>query len=440
MSFLRARSGFAIVLLAVHGGLAWGQPPAGESVTAPQALNSPALGEAFARFKAGDADAALKAVRAAVAASAELPPAQVILAQWLVQSGQTGPMRGALERAVSEEPGDPEAYVLLSDIALGEGRITEAELLCYRAYNLLQTFQRSPRRKDLLVPRVLANLATAAEAREDWRGAQKYLNAWLAVEPENAAAMQRAGQVLFRQGQTAEAMDCFRVAVRIDPNLLAPEVIAARLYEQSGQRDKATQSMAAALAARPGDIKVRLAAAQWALETNQLSEAQQHAAAAAQLNANSPEARHLQGLVALAQRDYPAAERIFEAAVKQSPTNFAARNNLAVALAEQSDAAKRRRGLDEAQANLRQHPDQLDAYSTLGWVLYRLSQADEAERALRMASSGGPMAPDTAYFLARIARDQGRPAEARQLVQSALGAKGLFLLRQEAEEFLRSLK
>jgi tetratricopeptide (TPR) repeat protein len=440
MSALRAFWTGGVVALFVLASAAGAQPPAGEAVTAPQALSNPALVEAFATFKQGDVEAALKAARAAVAASAELPPAPVVLAQWFAQTDRPGPMRGALERAISEDPSDPEAYVLLSDLALGEGRITEAELLCYRAYNLLQAFQRSQRRKDLLVPRVLKNLALAAEARGDWRGAQKYLNAWLAVEPENAVAMQRAGQVLFREGQTAEALDCLRVAVRIDPRLLAPEVIVARLYEQAGNRPKAAESMAAAIAARPNDVPVRLAAAQWALETGQLAEAREHVQAAARLSPNAPEARHLEGLLDLAGRDYAAAEQIFEAAVKQSPSNFSARNNLAVALVEQQDPAKRRRALEQAQANLRQHPNQPDALSTLGWVLYRLGQTDEAERALQMASSSGNMAPDTAYFLARIAQDQGRPADARQLAQTALTGKGLFLLRQEAEELLGKLK
>jgi len=176
------------------------------------------------------------------------------------------------------------------------------------------------------------------------------------------------------------------------------------------------------------------------LETGQHAEAGRQAEAAAKLNPASPETHTMRGLVSLFQRDYAAAERIFEAAVKQSPASYSARNNLAVALTEQNDPAKRRRALDEAQANVRQHPGQTDAYSTLGWALYRLGRSDEAERALEMASSAGPMAPDTAYFLACIARDHGRAAEARQLAQTALSAKGLFLLRKEAEELLNKMK
>jgi tetratricopeptide (TPR) repeat protein len=428
------------VLLLGCAGVASAQVPTGESVAAPRAAAVQPLAEALARFKAGDTAGSLKALRVAVAANAELPPAQVLLAQWFSQAEQAGPMRAALDRAVAEEPNDPEAYVLLSDVALGEGRLTDAELLCYRAYTLLQSFQRSARRKKLLLPRVFANLAAASEAREDWRNAQKYLAAWVAAEPENPVAMQRVGQVLFRLGQLSEALDCFRLAAKRDPNLLAPEVILGRLYEQAGQRDKASQSMAAAIAARSKDLQVRLAVAQWALETGQYGEAYKHAEAAAQLAPDSAEARHLRGLVCLMQRDFTGAEEIFAAALKQAPTSFSARNNLAVALAEQLSPVQRRQALEHAQINVRQHPRQPDAYSTLGWTLYRLGARDEAERALLMASFSGMMSPDTAYFLARIAVDEGRPDDARPLLQTALTTKGLFLLRKEAEELWNKLK
>ena len=430
----------AALLLLLATLSASGQPPSSERVASPDALASPALGAAFERFKAMDYEGTLKALKPIVAENAELPPAPVILAQWFAQAGEPGQMRVALERAVAEEPNDPEAYVLLSDVALREGRLAEGELLSYRAYNLLEPFQRSQRRKNLLVPRVLSNLAAVCEAREDWPGARKYLQAWLAMEPEGVAAMQRLGQVLFRLGQPGEALARFRTAAKLDPNVLAPEMIMARLYQQADQPAKAAESLAAALRAGPNEIKTRLAAAQLDIEAGQYAEAQKQADAALKLNRDSLEGKHLKALSLLFQRDYAGAQEVADAAVKQAPASFTVSNNLAVILAEQNDQAKRLRALEYAQANLRQYPRQAEVYSTLGWVLFRLGRIDEAERALRMATSNGSISPDTGYFLARIAADQGRVAEARQLLQSALAGKAPFLLRKEAEELLEKVK
>ena len=55
-----------------------------------------------------------------------------------------------------------------------------------------------------------------------------------------------------------------------------------------------------------------------------------------------------QGIVALVQKDYAAAEERFEVAHLQEPDDFAASNNLALALCEQKDKAKQRRALEYA--------------------------------------------------------------------------------------------
>ena len=53
------------------------------------------------------------------------------------------------------------------------------------------------------------------------------------------------------------------------------------------------------------------------------------------------------------------------------PNDFGARNNLALALVEQDDPAKKQRALDYAEANYRDNKDNPDALSTLGWVYFR---------------------------------------------------------------------
>ncbi len=102
-----------------------------------------------------------------------------------------------------------------------------------------------------------------------------------------------------------------------------------------------------------------------------------------QLDAKSLRAKLLSGLIALFQKDYKAAELYFESAVLQSPKDSGASNNLALALIEQKDEAKRDRALQYAEANVQQYPKWAEGYSTYGWVLYKLGRLDEAEKALQ---------------------------------------------------------
>ena len=404
------------------------------------------IADAVARFKDRDFDGALKLLKEAVKKNADLPPAQVILAQLFSQANIPMGVRNALEQTVVESADDPEAYVIMGDIALRERQVTAASLLYAKAASLMAKFDKSAKRKGLLQPRVYSGLASVAEARADWAGAQKQLETWLTLEPKSALAMQRLARCLFQQKKPTSALAMLRDAAKADPEVLTPEAILAGFYERADppDRENANKSMAAALVAAPKDIKTWLVAGQHALETGQLEEAQKRAAFAMDLDAKSLDAKILRGVIALFQKDYKAAELYFESAHLQSPINFAASNNLALALIEQKDESKKRRALEYAEANARQFqknsPNYAEAASTYGWALYKLGRMDEAEQALRAAASGGTFSADTAYYIARVSADRGRESEAKVLLENALKSTGPFSQRQEAKALLERLK
>ena len=215
----------------------------------------------------------------------------------------------------------------------------------------------------------------------------------------------------------------------------------AQFYERLGDRENAKKALAAALTAAPKDIRTRLAAGYRALDMGQMDEAQKQAVAAAQIDPKSTDAKFLRGLIALCQKDYSAGELFFESILQRSAGDFAASNNLALALVEQDDEAKSRRALEYAEVNVKKLPKSANAASTYGWVLYKLGRLDDAEKALRTAASLGKVSVDTAYFTARLEVDRGQKAEAKQLLESTLkGAKGLSMFQQEAQALLEQLK
>lgn len=399
--------------------------------------------DAVARFKERDFDGALKLLKEAAKQNAELPPAQTIMAQWFSQANIPQGVRNYLEQAVMESPDDPDAYLFMGDIAMRERRVTEAKMLFEKAATLIAAFDKNAKRKENMQPRMLSGLAAVAEAREDWPEAQKQLEAWLKVDPKNAVAMQRLGRSLFQQKNATGALEKLKEAAKADPEMLTPEAYLAQFYEQSGDRENAKKWMAAALVAAPKDLKTRLVVAQWALETGQLDEAQTQSAAAMSIDSKSLDAKTVRGNVALFQKDYPAAERYFEAAHLQSPRNFAASNNLALVLIEQKDEGKRKRALEYAENNMKQYAkskEGIEAASTYGWVLYKMGKLDEAEKALQAAVSAGGLNADTAYYLARLYTDKGREDQAKQLLEIALKSTGPFLMKKEAKELAEQLK
>lgn len=432
------------VTVAAFASTALGQAaedPLGVDTTQPGATvqQIPEVTDAIELFRRRDFNGALDLLKKAVEKNKDLPPAQVILAQFFAQANVPAGVRRSLEQAVALHPDDPEAYVILGDWDFRQGGITEAGLLFREAEGVLAKFQGSERRKAILEPRVQAGLAAVAEARGYWPTAQEHLEAWLKLDPKSAVAMQRLGRAKFEQKDAVGALEMLRKAKEADPTVLTPEARLAQFYEQFGDPTNAAKWMGHALKAAPEDLNTRLVATQWALETGKVDEAQTHAAEAMRLRPDSLEAMILRGVVALFKKDYANAELYFENVVRISPANFAAKNNLALALAEQDEPEKRRRGLEYAQDLVRQYQQSPDAVSTFGWVLYRNGQVEQADRVLENLARTGTVGADTAYYIARVAAERGRKEEATRLLRAVLDTKRPFSKQADARLLLEQL-
>ncbi len=430
-------------LLLVVGTTVCESAESGEAVqtTDTGAEQIPEVNEAIELFKKGDLKGAKEKLDVAYEKNADLPPAQVVMAEFFAQSKQGGGVRGALENAVVEAPEDPEAYVLLGDLALAGGRVTEADLLFQKGSALLKKFDRSQKRKDVLAKRVVAGLAATAEARQQWAVAQGYLQQWLKLDAANTTAMQRLARALFRQGKASEALDQLKAAEAADPkNMLSSAATLARFYQQAGDTENARQWIDYALKKSPSDIRIRLVAAQMKLEMGDLDQAEKEAEAAAQLEPTSLPAKVLRGVIALFKQDYRTAATHFESAHLQAPDNFEAKNNLALALAEQDDKAKKQRALAFAQENARLFSQRPEAISTYGWALYQAGRIAEADKVMQQLLRSGNFTADTAYYIAQIAHDQGRQDQSKALLQAALGRAKFFSRKADAEALLAKLQ
>ncbi len=429
------------LFLAVPSGVAQtARSRAADATASSAAPKIPELDEAFKLFGTGDSDAALERLEVAVKKHPELPPARMVLAAWLVDASQPAMARSVLEQAIREAPEDPEPYVLLGDIALRNQQLTEAGLLFDKGDALVRSAKINAQRLASVKRRVLAGLVTVAEARRDWKRAERYLKELLTDEPKNAAALAQLGRVLFHEKRADEALAKLQEAAKLDRTVLTPEAQIAQLYQDAGDKDNAGKHMVAALKANPRDVKTRLVAAQWAYELGDFDQAETQAAIAVQLNPESLDAHLIRGVVGMMRKDFKTAEDSFEKAHLLSPSNLLAIGNLVLALAEQDDAAKRRLALEYAQIAARLFPDQPESAATLGWAYYKQGRLDEAEVSLRKALGAARPTPEMLYFTARVLVDRGRKQDAIRLLQSpAMKSPAPFYLRNEAKALLEEL-
>jgi Tfp pilus assembly protein PilF len=398
--------------------------------------------EAYARFEKQDLAASEAMLIAAKQKHPELAPGRVMLAQLLLSRNQLGLARRELEQQVVADPADPEAYLLFAELALQDQRVTDANLALEQARKLIDGAGANAARKAKLLSRVYAGLAAVNEARQNWPVAQTYLGEWLKLDPQNPAAHERLGRILFIAGKQESAYKEFEAAAKSPTNLVPalPEILMGQLYEHAGNHANATKWMTAAIRLSGDNLATQLAVARWALQTNQLTEAATHAQAALTLDEKSFEAMLLCGTVARLQNDLSGAEKYLAAASLQSPLSFEATNLLALTLCEEADQTKRQRALGLARTNVEKNPRNSEALATLGWVYERLGQHVESEQALSRAVAAGPLSTNGAFYIANMLERKGHREDAAKLLAKALESNQPYLYKDQAEKLAARLQ
>jgi len=413
-------------------------------------------------FSNGDIDAARSSLKTAIKNNPQLPPPDVLLARLCLKANQVTTARSLFEKTIVDVPDDPEAYVALGEFAYREGHMTNAELLFAKGRSLCESYKKNQKRQRNLRIRAFAGLAAVAETRRQWDAAEKLLKAWLKIDPENTLAQTRLGRTQFHQAvalgtpkspgakeKYSESYATFRKLYEQDDSAPRPEINMALLFEQADMRPNAKQLMERVFSrAGKDDLNTRLAVAQWALEAGELDMAKKSATEAMKLKGNplqSFQAKMIGGMVARYSKDYAAAEKLFISAHLQSPSNFATINHLALSLAEQSDAEKRRLALEYADLNARAHSDLgqsagRQAAMTRAWILYTQGRENEAVRTVQATLRSGGLGGESAYYAARILEAKGGANAAVQLLQPLLKSDRGFIHREDAKKLLDRIR
>ncbi len=402
----------------------------------------------------------IRAVESASRKYPELPSAHVVMYEIFLQMKEPKAARLELEKAIKANSSDPEPYTILGNIALQERRVAEAELDFDKAQQLLAKYT-SARRKKILEQQTMSGIAQVAEANKNWKEAEARLRDYLNLAPEDPLGHQRLAHSLFWQSKAADAYDVLKAAKEIDREiatknnlkevLLPAEAVMAQYYDQfEGSRTgRAEEWFKAALKIAPDDLPTRQVVANWALENGKLAFAKEQAEAALRIEASDPKkysgskvGHMLRGRVALWEKDWPEAERNYKAIVNENPNDFGAKNDMALALVEQDDGAKKKRALAYAEGNYSVSNRSPESLLTLGWVHFRRNEFDQAGVFLNAAleATGGKMNADTAAYVAHILHHQQKDWQAKEILTVALGSNRPFSMRPEAKDLYEKVK
>lgn len=136
------------------------------------------------------------------------------------------------------------------------------------------------------------------------------------------------------------------------------------------------------------------------------------------------ERQYLSALVARMQQRFPEAQELLSKLHQESPAEFSISNQLALVLIESSQETARGRALQIAESNVRNHQQQAEAWSTLGWIQLRLGDIAAAQKSLALATRSGQVSRDTAHFVAELQETAGDTIAALEFRDAAAKAKG----------------
>ncbi|MCL2743020.1 MAG: tetratricopeptide repeat protein [Planctomycetaceae bacterium] len=351
-----------------------------------------------------------------------------------------GKMRFWLEKTAEDFPEDPEAFLLLADIALSEDRLVESSMLTEHAAKLIDTDKVAKERQKNLILQAENIRADIAESRERWNDVLRSLQRLRVLEPENGNYLYRLGIVNFRSGNRSEAEKFLNEAAAKDKQILPALVVLAQLSEYDGKRDEAKKILDEALQKNGEEPRVLITAADLALLWGQLDNVKKYAEKAKKLAPETVDADIPLGIVALYEGNYTAAEENFSEVCRSFPDNSRALTGLALSLCEQDDKQKLRRAFFTARKNAEDHPNSVDAQTTLAWVLFCADAVEEAEKILMRLFENGELNSPGGYYLAEVHLKQNRKDEALIFLKSALESKAGFPKRTAAEALLKKLQ
>jgi len=399
---------------------------------------------AINRFSSRDIDGCRAILERVKSNNPKMPPPGVMMSMLWLSVNQLAPARAELEDTVVKFPKDPEPFLMMGDLAFQDRRVTDADVLFSKATQLTTEFAENAKRKRDFEIRCNAGSAAVAEARKQWEVAQKHLQSWLDLDPDNASAHQRMGIVLFQLNKQTEALEQFREAKKLDEKAVQPELAMARLYDDAKDRKTAKKLVDAAVTAAPKDPSVLLAAAQWYLGQNDLESAKKIADNALLIDVKSLEGKVVRGAIARVARDYKTAEKYFNEAHVQSPGSFPSSNSLALVLIESDDKESRQRALEMAEVNVAMNrensPQQVNALTTLAWVYYKLGRREDAEKILAQITQNNALTTDGAYYVSKLLADRGEKDRARKILEEVLANEPMFATRPDAADLLAKLK
>lgn len=370
------------------------------------------------------------------ASKKDQPHPDIILSKLLRSQGKHKESRQVLERLASTESRRMDVRIVFAEIAIAEARWFEAYTHICVAEKADPAGNWTPPYTEAAKRDVAVLKATCFEGQGNWGEALRIYKAMSQEQDVTPDLFGRMGRCSLRLKKTSDARRYFARAHELDRSLPDADLAVATHYAATGEAKEAERFFRMSLVSKRTGThdRSRLAFGNWLIQNNRADEVSE--VLQEPLGAKDAEnGRSLLLAMAARMQGKMAESRNRLSALHQAaPSNFVVSNQLALVLIESTDEGYRGRAQQIAEANVRNFPRAAEAWSTLGWIQFRLGDTASAKQNLTRATSAGVISRDTAWQLAQVHERNGDHQEAQKFLAAARKSKGPFFHASKLRE------
>jgi tetratricopeptide (TPR) repeat protein len=319
--------------------------------------------------------------------------ARMLLAEAYRSLGRLDDSAAAIREQIKLAPDDQQPQVLLGLVLRQAKKNDEARKALEKAAELAP---------DNLMP--VDQLVELDLLDKNFAAARQRVQRHFQKAPDSAAAHFLEGKILVAEGKLDPAEAAFQKTLELDPNFSSAYDLLVQTYIATNKLPQASSELQAFLDKHPENVAALMVLA----------------------------------LIYERMNDFPNARDAYEKVLSKSPDFALALNNLAYLYAERLNNLDKAYELAQKARDLQ--PTEASISDTLGWVLYKRGDYQQALTILRESAQKAPDNPEVQFHLGMASYMMGQTEAARAALQKAASTKIDFPAKEEAKQRLALLE
>jgi tetratricopeptide (TPR) repeat protein len=360
-----------------------------------------------------------------LATNNDLPHHDLLISDWLIQSGRMADAIQIIERLAADSPPRKDIHYTFARIALGQGRVFDAATHVEQIQKLPFEGKWSDKYRKQFTNSVRELQAKIAEKRGDWKTAFELYSSLIAANPGSLMIRLGLAKSAFHTNNLEIAQKNLRLLEQAQQPMVLGEVVIAKWFEESGDTKSTEDWFRKSLERGEPDAATR-EYAMWLLRTGRPAEISKLLEPLSIESRNRPEFILLVAQADQMNGEFSKTIPTLQELVNADDNPKAAKMHLAWALSDSDQSDERKMAIEVAKSLL----EQVDAtnpvaVATLAWAQYRAGELELAVETLNKFSSSN-LDRDVAFFVARIQESRGDKELSQVLDDAIIKSKGEF--------------